>query len=623
MDVPKDIQQLVGKTSWQHSLKTTDRSQADIKRAQYAAHYKAEVVRFREADAAGQGDRAEIVVDNAFRALAAAFGSMDRAIACELDSVALSVRSSWSREDARAAERLILGEEISNDWDEDRAVSDVLIDPIERRRFLLRSELLESNVQTGGIAHQELARALAASGDYGAVSFQVACIAYPVREIDLNDDRQFTAIAAAYLARLANHEFAIAPELQATLSPLVGVGSSRSEVSRHRSIPDAAIPAPPDQPARTLWDAFDLWKASKRMVQNNKTADEFATAIRRFEQITGINNISDIKPDIAKAFKRGVEQLPYRPKGAVAALPASQQIAIAHEKGLATLSPPTVKKHLTAISAVLTSAVEEGWILSNPAAKITVDGARWDGTEREHFNDDDMKLIYHSPLLTDPDACSDTMFWILFLSPFHGVRPGELCNLKPDDVVRDGNEWLMRIKADRRSRHQDLKAVGVRPLRTKTKSSIREVPIHWIIDEAGFTDFARLMRTAGATWLFNDLSADKYGDRYKYLSRTINAKLRELGITDPDKSFYSTRHSMKREGRRQRIASQNLNQLSGHAEANVGERYGQGVPADTLKEDLDRLEYRSVDWDPVLVCAQRRVERFRTSCLRTMPRHTD
>ena len=67
---------------------------------------------------------------------------------------------------------------------------------------------------------------------------------------------------------------------------------------------------------------------------------------------------------------------------------------------------------------------------------------------------------------------------------------------------------------------------------------------------------------------------------------------------------------MKREGRRQRIEAQNLNQLAGHAAATVGDRYGQGVPADILKDDIDRLEFRSVPWDAVVHCAKLRVERL-------------
>ncbi len=72
------------------------------------------------------------------------------------------------------------------------------------------------------------------------------------------------------------------------------------------------------------------------------------------------------------------------------------------------------------------------------------------GDERDHFSDEDLRLIYTSPLMTDPDACDDTMFWSLFLAPFHGSRPGEHCKVKPQDIVFEDERWIMRIRRDRR-----------------------------------------------------------------------------------------------------------------------------------------------------------------------------
>lgn len=196
--------------------------------------------------------------------------------------------------------------------------------------------------------------------------------------------------------------------------------------------------------------------------------------------------------------------------------------------------------------------------------------------------------------MTDPDACSDTMFWILFLAPFHGSRLSEHCNLKPHEIVQEEGDWIMRFRADRYvPRDEDRKPQARR--RLKTLQSQRDVPLHWIVLEGGFLDFVAVQQARRAPWLFEDLKPAKYDNRYTYLSRTINAKLRRLGITDTDKAFYSTRHSMKREGRRRRISDHNLDQAAGHAPATSGQRYGQDVPIDILKEDMDRLEFRSVN----------------------------
>ena len=47
MDVPKDIRDLAGVTSWQHSLDTADLTLAEARRSSYAAHYKGEIIRLR------------------------------------------------------------------------------------------------------------------------------------------------------------------------------------------------------------------------------------------------------------------------------------------------------------------------------------------------------------------------------------------------------------------------------------------------------------------------------------------------------------------------------------------------------------------------------------------------
>lgn len=610
MDVPKDIQKLVGKTSWQRSLDTSDPTLADARRAFYAAKYKTEIIRLRGVAAANFEKLAEEVVEKAFDGLATSMGSMDRAVAAELESLALTVRSSWSPEDALQVEIQQLGEEVSVDWEVGDGAIAVFDDEQQQRLFKLRADLFETREETFGLVYQELARSLLERGLHDPIQYQVACIAYDSDALDITSRPAFQAVARAYLKRLAAHEFASWPDgIREALAPIVDARSIATEQAKPVS---AAPPSARRELGRTLHDAFELWKSRKGLTgEHHKTADEFATVLKRFELLCGTVDLAEIDTDMIKRFRSQVAQLPFRPGKELKKLSLTDQIAFAHKESLPTLSPPTVGKHITGIRAVMSEAVEAKWIANNPASGVTVDGAKWEGTERDHFSDDDMRLIYTSPLLTDADTCSDTMFWILFLAPFHGSRPGEHCKLKTHEIVSDGGEWLIRIRADRRRRSLDPDAPVTRPRKQKTKSSIRDIPVHWILIEAGFLDFVEVQKNRGSEWLFDDLEADKYGDRYKYLSREINDALRRLGIADPDKSFYSTRHSMKREGRRRGISSFNLNRMSGNATGNVGDRYGQGTPADVLKDDIDRLEFRSVPWDVVVACARQRLARLK------------
>lgn len=617
-DVPEDIQPLVGrKTSWQHSLKTGDYALATARAAVHLEHYKREVLRLRRLIVAGIDTKATELVEQAFDRLARSHGSLDKAIEIELDSVALTVRSSWSHDDARQVEREQLGDEISPDWEYGAGPIDLFGGEHGQNLFKVRAGVFENNPATAGLANQELAAALLDRGMFEQLGYQVGCIGYESPLVDVMTPLGFDAVARAYLKRLATHRFATHhAQLRDAIAHMVGAHGTTYATSGQAPSNGAemTVRPVPAQPGYTLSGALQLWRARRGLKPGDadKTSDEFSTYLNRFELLFGIDDVTAITPALVKAFRDKVSQLPRRPKAEIASLPLDKQIAVAHKQELVTLAPATINKHVVAIKAVLGEAVEAGWIAFNPAQGVTVKDSRWTGSERQSFGDDDLRQIYTSPLMTDPAACSDTMFWILLLAPFEGTRPGECCKLKVNEIVRRDGHWVLSIRADRQRGRMKVDGIVTRPRRQKTKSSIRDVPLHKIIEESGFIDFVDYRRQQGGEWLFGDLVADKYGDRYKYLSREINEALRELGVTgDFDKAFYSTRHSMKDEGRRQRIADQNLDRLTGHAAGNIGARYGSGAPIDVLKEDIDRLEFKSVEWDAVIACGQERVRRLR------------
>lgn len=276
MDVPKDIQHLVGKTSWQHSLRTIDPHLADTRNAYHLAHYKQEVIRLRAMVASNLEARAEAVVEKAFDGLAASYGSMDKAVATELDSLALTVRGSWSQEDAQQAEREILGEEISTDWVADDGAIDVF-DERGRQNFKLRAEIFESREETYGLVYQELARSLLERGLHDPLHYQVACMAYGSGDLKITSRPAFEAIARAYLKRLAQHEFSSWPEnLREALAPVVQSSSNEHSTGSASN----SLTAPIIKVAgRTLDAAFHLWRARKgyRPGERHKTAVEAGT----------------------------------------------------------------------------------------------------------------------------------------------------------------------------------------------------------------------------------------------------------------------------------------------------------------------------------------------------------
>ncbi|WP_158049594.1 DUF6538 domain-containing protein [Sphingomonas jeddahensis] len=570
MGVPERYRERVGKREWKETLGTADLVEARSLHAR-KLHEVQELMRTLDAgEAIAVDDQADKIVADGFDALARANVraheiAADYDLARGLDHVCFTMlqmmgfraRLDWGGSYASKAQDDMLGEADEDIWPiEQPDAAGAFPTFAHRDAVAMNIELFENNPLFRGAAFREVARAHLSARDWKAAEFEAQIVAQAAGVVLRPKGPLFEAVAERILRRLAEHRFGHWPTgVQNVLQPMM------TAMATH-------LPAPTivdqDAPAHTLSDALAAWKKRKGIdpALPNKTADEWQSALDRFRELAGTEDVAAITGEMVETFLEDVAQLPYRPKKVIGSLPLRQQIAAAHAAKLPTLGPSTVGKHLAAIRSLLATAVRKKWIPFNPAAGLSVEGAKHTGTERDHFSDEDMRRIYTAPLMTDPDACSDTMFWILLLAPFHGSRPGEHCKLKPHEVIREDDEWVMRFRSDRK-RQSSAEGPEKRPRRQKTGQSVRDVPIHWIVVESGFLDWVALQIERGEQWVFSDLTADKYGDRYKYLSREINDAIRALGIDDPDKSFYSTRHNFKREGRRRRVSEHDLDQMAG------------------------------------------------------------
>jgi integrase len=616
MAVPERLRAAIGKREIKESLGTANLDEARVKHAHKLAEVRVLFASLDQQEASSIDDRADKIVREGLEALARNnirfhAEQHDFDLARGVDHVSYTMlrvlgfrtRLDWGGSYAAQAQERELGKADDTMPLEEPQLGGAFPSYVHRDATSEHIALFEEQPKYWGAAFREVARALLAARDWKAAEFEAMIVAQAVGVILKPKGKLFDAIAERILRHLADHRFGHWPTgIDHVLNPMM------SSMSAY--LPEAQT-ASENSERHTLTEAFAIWKAAKGIVEgeDSKVADEWKVALDRFKELAGTEDIAEITRKMVKAYLGDVTHLPSRPKKEIGSLPLRQQIEAARAAKLLTLSPPTIGKHLAAIRSLLNVAIDEEWITTNPAAGLSVKGAKHTGTERDHYSDEDLHRIYTSPLMTDPDACSDTMFWILLLAPFQGSRPGEHCRLKPHEIVKDDGQWVMRFRVDRRQRGatNDLTA---RPRRQKTEASIRDMPLHWIVLEAGFLDWVALQVERGAEWVFDDIVPDRYGDRFKALSRKINPALRALGINDVDKSFYSSRHSWKREGRRRHVPEHELDQLGGHASLNVARKYGQGSPMATLKENLDRLEFRSVPWDSVVACAHRRILRL-------------
>lgn len=438
------------------------------------------------------------------------------------------------------------------------------------------------------------------------------------------DSPEFAAGGEHFLQRLLRHPIPEIDEIEATC-PLPAMIAPRvnNKFEPKESLPAPIVNSPPnfDGPlgrvrlfpvtseGRTLSAVFDAWSAAQPR-DSAKLCDEWGVAIRRFVELFGDIAVTEIDGDMVADFRDAMFRLPSRPRHDIGALPIMKQIELAAEDGLPCLSGPTVAKLMTGLRVVLGYACDPLRIIRhNPAVGVKTANAKSEDDARLPFDANDLKVILGNPLILDPKSeFTDAEFWLQVNAPLSGMRLEEMGKLRPQNILCEHGIWYFAIERDRAVRRKAIAAEGGIQKRSKTSSSYRHVPIHWLLIEAGFLEFAAARLASGADWLFEELdNNEKYGNRTKSVSRRLIRHFRSIGITDKEKVFYSFRHTMKRECRRRPMKEEIADLLAGHAPDSVGRKYGAGAALSTLKSAVDMIYYEEVDWDPIVAAGKARV----------------
>ena len=127
------------------------------------------------------------------------------------------------------------------------------------------------------------------------------------------------------------------------------------------------------------------------------------------------------------------------------------------------------------------------------------------------------------------DPSKQDVAWFLRVLLYSGLRPEELAQMTPDDVMELDGAWCLNV-------HD----AGDRKL--KNRSSMRKVPVHPALIEAGFLTFAEGRK--GGKLLFATLKADGRGRVYERMQRRLSRLMRGV-ITDERVVPDSFRHTFR------------------------------------------------------------------------------
>lgn len=162
----------------------------------------------------------------------------------------------------------------------------------------------------------------------------------------------------------------------------------------------------------------------------------------------------------------------------------------------------TIEKDHSAIRALLSIAVHEEWIPSNPASDALLPNRRG-GRIIRSYTAAEVKAIFSSPVFVSgsrPRAGKgEAAFWVPLLMLYTGARREEICQLSTNRVLeRQGIAYMV------------IDALGD-DARLKTEHSSRVIPIHRDLIGLGFCNFVADRKRGGGGPLFPMLRPNKRG----------------------------------------------------------------------------------------------------------------
>jgi integrase len=323
----------------------------------------------------------------------------------------------------------------------------------------------------------------------------------------------------------------------------------------------------------TLSRVLKTWKTERKPSQ--KTEREWDTAVRRFRELHGDLPVDGITKAHIRDFKDTLLRVPAVLPRHVQKLPLPKIVTTTKGDNRPRLSTASVTKYLGAIKSLLSWSVANGYVEGNVATGVIVAQAKDVADKRVAFDQNDLQKIYSD--IGRFREIGPAKFWLPLLAAFTGARLEELGQLTVDDVRRRDCIDFISVNADNGKT-------------LKTKSSVRDIPIHPELTKCGLLDYVAARRCAGGGQLFPDMKRGSLGTLSDIFSKWFTRHRRSLGITDPRKVFHSFRHTFKEGCRAAGMAEEVHDALTGHANGSVGRGYG-GVPLSTKAEAIQKIDY--------------------------------
>ena len=326
-----------------------------------------------------------------------------------------------------------------------------------------------------------------------------------------------------------------------------------------------------------------------------KTTDRYVREIHHIEHFFGSNRaLQSIRATECDHFRSTFARLPINFQIQIEKTGWSYEKLADHAKaeGLNTLQWNTQEKYLAQLERFLEWASKRDYVTRNYAKGSRPSGRKPQGSiAKLPFEDDELQRNFDRPIYTGcvddaygfnkpgPNIIRRSRYWLPLIGLFGGLRSGEILQLTPDHFkVSPSGVHFMVLTPD---------------MKLKNGNAEREIPVHPFLERIGLIDWVRLTGTKGQT-LFPEVHKDKFKSASSVFSKRFRSDLKNLNLGDRRKklTFHSFRHTFKRALDRAKVPEHDMEELCGWSrEGKTSRRYGTGLEADRLIEQIAKVEY--------------------------------
>ncbi len=326
-----------------------------------------------------------------------------------------------------------------------------------------------------------------------------------------------------------------------------------------------------------------------------KTVDRYLREIHHIEHFFGPNRaLQSIRATECDHFRNTFARLPTNFQIQIDKTGLSYEKLADHAeaKGLNTLQWNTQEKYLAQLERFLEWASKRDYVTKNYAKGARPSGKKPQGsTARLPFEDAELQKIFDRPLYSGcvddghgfnkpgPNIIRRARYWLPLIALFGGLRSGEILQLTPDHFrVSPSGVHFMVLTPD---------------MKLKSGNAEREIPVHPFLERIGLIEWVQSTGKKGET-LFPEVHNDKFDIASSVFSKRFRKDLEKLNLGDRRKklTFHSFRHTFKRALDRANVPEHEMEELCGWSrEGKTSRRYGTGLEADRLKEQIAKVQY--------------------------------